>query len=425
MTSLVRICNRHRVLFRLSPAPNGCGLSQLPDSMNECEATQRTKEHGEAMRVADSTIANKATAASVEWVGGVEGHLRLIDQTRLPTETVFLDCHDIETVFEAIRSLRVRGAPAIGIAAAYGVCLGVCGTGRRTDPPTSREAARQRFQKAADYLATSRPTAVNLFWALERMRRAGHEWVEHKAPQELAERLLAEARAIHEEDRAMCHAIGRHGAALLADGQGVLTHCNAGGLATAEYGTALAVFFAAQDAGKRLHVYADETRPLLQGARLTAWELKQRGIDVTLICDSMAAQVMREGRVQAVVVGADRIAANGDTANKIGTYGVALLAAAHDIPFYVAAPTSTFDLSLASGDEIPIEQRSAEEITHGFGRPTAPDGVQVYNPAFDVTPARLIKAIICERGVLEPVTCPQIARLIRSSAVIQGGPGIT
>ena len=212
----------------------------------------------------------------------------------------------------------------------------------------------------------------------------------------------------------MCHAIGRHGAALLVDGQGVLTHCNAGGLATAEYGTALAVCYAAQDAGKRLHVYADETRPLLQGARLTAWELKQRGIDVTLICDSMAAQVMREGRVQAVVVGADRIAANGDTANKIGTYGVAVLAAAHDIPFYVAAPTSTFDLSIASGDEIPIEQRAAHEITHGFGRQTAPDGIQVYNPAFDVTPARLIKAIICERGVIEPVTAGEIREVVGS-----------
>jgi methylthioribose-1-phosphate isomerase len=195
----------------------------------------------------------------------------------------------------------------------------------------------------------------------------------------------------------------------------VLTHCNAGGLATSEYGTALAVFYAAQDAGKRLHVYADETRPLLQGARLTAWELMQRGIDVTLICDSMAAQVMREGRVQAVFVGADRIAANGDAANKIGTYGVALLAAAHDIPFYVAAPSSTFDLSLASGDEIPIERRSPEEITHGFGRQTAPDGVKVYNPAFDVTPARLIRAIICERGVIEPVSRQTIAEMLGPS----------
>jgi methylthioribose-1-phosphate isomerase len=198
---------------------------------------------------------------------------------------------------------------------------------------------------------------------------------------------------------------------LLADGSGVLTHCNAGGLATADYGTALAVFFAAHEADKQLHVYVDETRPLLQGARLTAWELQQRGIDVTLICDSMAAQVMREGRVQAVVTGADRIAANGDVANKIGTYQIALAAAAHQIPFYVAAPTSTFDLSLADGDQIPIEQRDPAEITHGFGRQTAPDGIQVYNPAFDVTPARLIRAIICEKGVIQPVNQASIAAL--------------
>ena len=210
----------------------------------------------------------------------------------------------------------------------------------------------------------------------------------------------------------MCRAIGRHGAELLADGQGVLTHCNAGGLATADYGTALAVIFAAVESGKRLHVYADETRPLLQGARLTAWELQQRGIDVTLICDSMAAQVMREGRVQAVITGADRIAANGDTANKIGTYGVAVLAAAHEIPFYVAAPSSTFDLSLAGGDGIPIEQRDPREITHGFGRQTAPEGIDVYNPAFDVTPAELIAAIICERGVIRPVTRQRIAEVV-------------
>ena len=211
----------------------------------------------------------------------------------------------------------------------------------------------------------------------------------------------------------MCRAIGRHGAALLADGQGVLTHCNAGGLATADYGTALAMFFAAHEQGKRLHVYADETRPLLQGARLTAWELSQHGIEVTLICDSMAAQVMREGRVQAVVVGADRIAANGDTANKIGTYGVALLAAAHEIPFYVAAPTSTFDLTLADGSQIPIEERGSEEITHGFGRQTAPAGIAVYNPAFDVTPARLVAGIITERGLIQPVSTEAIRQVLR------------
>ena len=231
-------------------------------------------------------------------------------------------------------------------------------------------------------------------------------------PTAIAADLLAEARAIHQEDRQMCRAIGRHGAELLEDGQGVLTHCNAGGLATSDYGTALAVFFAAAESGKRLHVYADETRPLLQGARLTAWELKQREIDVTVICDSMAPVVMREGRVQAVVTGADRIAANGDVANKIGTYGVALAAAAHGIPFYVAAPTSTFDMALADGGQIPIEERDPREITHGFGHQTAPEGIGVYNPAFDVTPAKLIEAIICEHGVIRPVCREQMERAV-------------
>lgn len=346
---------------------------------------------------------------SIEWVGAADGYLRLLDQTRLPLEVAFIDCRDVDSIFEAIRSLRVRGAPAIGIAAAYGVCLGMRPVGHPDD-------WQQRFDEVTDSLALSRPTAVNLFWALERMKMANRRL---SAASSIAERLrdlLDEARAIHDEDRQVCRAIGRLGADLLSDGHGVLTHCNAGGLATAEYGTALAVFFAAHEAGKRLQVFADETRPLLQGARLTAWELRQRGIDVTLICDSMAAQVMREGRVQAVVVGADRIAANGDTANKIGTYGIAVLAAAHEIPFYVAAPTSTFDLSIADGGAIPIEQRASEEITHGFGQQTAPDGVRVYNPAFDVTPARLIKAIICERGIIEPVNCQTIATTLK-------GPG--
>jgi methylthioribose-1-phosphate isomerase len=344
---------------------------------------------------------------TLHWVGGRDGHLRLIDQTLLPVELVEIDCRDVETVWEAIRSLRVRGAPAIGIAAAYGVCVGL-----QTVAAADEAAFFRRLDEVTAYLAGSRPTAVNLFWALGRMKRAAESLRGKKSPDEIAETLLAEARAIHEEDRRMCRAIGRYGAELFTDGQGVLTHCNAGGLATADYGTALAVFFAAAESGKRLHVYADETRPLLQGARLTAWELKQRGIDVTLICDSMAAQVMREGRVQAAVTGADRIAANGDAANKIGTYGVALAAAAHGLPFYVAAPSSTFDLSLADGDQIPIEERDAREITHGFGRQTAPDGIGVYNPAFDVTPARLITAIICEKGVIRPVTRERIAEVL-------------
>ncbi len=384
---------------------------------------------------------------TLHWVGGVDGHLRLIDQTRLPVEFVEIECHDVQAVWEAIKTLRVRGAPAIGIAAAYGLCLGVqdvAGSpptlwcrrlacllghhilGRRDACTTSlprpggepfaerdKSAFFRRLHEAADYLATSRPTAVNLFWALERMKDAAQR-LRGKPTGEIAAALLAEAQAIHEEDRRMCRAIGHHGAALLRDGQGVLTHCNAGGLATSDYGTALAVFFAAAESGKTLHVYADETRPLLQGARLTAWELQQRGIDVTLICDSMAAQVMREGRVQAVITGADRIAANGDAANKIGTYGVALLAAAHKIPFYVAAPSSTFDLSIQSGEEIPIEERDPREVTHGFGRQTAPEGVAVYNPAFDVTPAALIAAIICERGVIRTVSQESIAAMLRA-----------
>lgn len=344
---------------------------------------------------------------TLRWAGDLDGHLVLIDQTLLPGETKELACHDLETVFEAIRSLRVRGAPAIGISAAYGVCVGL-------QAHLQKQGAEffSAANEVIEYLSTSRPTAVNLFWALERMRCKVSE-VSNQAPRAILAHLLAEAKAIHEEDRVMCHAIGRFGAELIPSGSGVLTHCNAGGLATAEYGTALSVFFTAQDQGKQLHVFVDETRPLLQGARLTAWELTQRNIPATLICDNMAGQVMREGRIQAVVVGADRIAANGDTANKIGTYSVAVLAHAHGIPFYVAAPTNTFDLTLDSGAGIPIEQRKPEEITHGFGRQTAPTGVNVYNPAFDVTPARYIKAIITERGVIDPVTRERIAAMVR------------
>jgi methylthioribose-1-phosphate isomerase len=343
---------------------------------------------------------------TLHWIGGVEGRLRLIDQTRLPVEFAEIDCRNVETVWEAIKTLRVRGAPAIGVAAAYGVCLGV-----QHVVGADEAGFFCRLYEVADYLATSRPTAVNLFWAIQRMKKSAERF-RGRPTAEIAAGLLAEAHAVYEEDRQMCRAIGRHGEALLRDGQGVLTHCNAGGLATSDYGTALAVIFAATAAGKKLHVFADETRPLLQGARLTAWELRQREIDATLICDNMAAQVMREGRVQAVIVGADRIAANGDTANKIGTYGVAILAAYHKIPFYVAAPSSTFDLSIADGTKIPIEQRDSREVTHGFGRQTAPDGVAVYNPAFDVTPAELIAGMVCERGVIQPVGRETIAAML-------------
>ena len=336
---------------------------------------------------------------SVQWAGDIRGCLQLIDQTLLPLQLKLLSLSTIEETFEAIVTLRVRGAPAIGIAAAYGVVLGFQKALHGSTVSESREIAFQ----ACDYLATSRPTAVNLFWALDRMRAVVERNKNLAEPADLAQALLREARLIHDEDRRMCHAIGEFGAQLLDDNSGVLTHCNTGGLATSEYGTALSAIFTAQDQGKNLHVYADETRPLLQGSRLTAWELQQRQIPCTVICDSMAAQVMREGKVQAVIVGADRITARGDTANKIGTYGVAVLAKHHNIPFYVAAPRSTFDLSIVSGDDIPIEQRKADEIVNGFGRQTAPSGIEVYNPAFDVTPAELITAIVTERGIIAPV----------------------
>ena len=347
-----------------------------------------------------------ADLETMRWEGQADGFLSLIDQTLLPTELKRVECRDVETVWEAIKMLRVRRAPAIGIAAAYGVC-----TGLQTAADRSADEFQSRLTEVADYLATSRPTAVNLFWALDRMRARGKE-VSAQPVADQANALLEEAKQIHEDDRKICRAIGKHGAELLAEGASALTHCNAGGLATAEYGTALSVFFTAQDIGKSVHVFVDETRPLLQGSRLTAWELTQRGIDATLICDSMAAQVMKEGRVNAVITGADRIAANGDSANKIGTYGVAVLAKAHDIPFYIAAPKSTFDLTLAHGDDIPIEERKPEEVTHGFGKQTAPADVQVYNPAFDVTPARLIKGIITEYGVIEPVDEANIRRVL-------------
>lgn len=351
--------------------------------------------------------------ATIRWAGDASGHLVLLDQTRLPSETAYLECRTVEDVWQAIKRLSVRGAPAIGVAAAYGVCLGVQ-AGRGVD-------------EVCDYLATSRPTAVNLFWALDRMRRVGRVGETH---QDLAQRwvsqtqptlqvLLAAACAIHEEDRQQCAAMARHGADLLEqhfpDGGGILTHCNTGALATGGEGTALAVIFELARRGRHPHVWADETRPLLQGARLTMWECRQWNIDATLICDSAAAQVMREGRIDAVIVGADRIAANGDTANKIGTFSVATLARVFGIPFYVAAPATTFDLSTATGADIPIEQRDAEEVTEAFGARTAPQNAHVYNPAFDVTPADLIAAIITDRGVIQPVNAESIERALSRS----------
>jgi methylthioribose-1-phosphate isomerase len=359
-------------------------------------------------------MANQATKShiSVEWLGGTNGKLKLLDQTRLPEAVEFVECEAPEQAWEAIQMLRVRGAPAIGIAAAYAVLLGI---GKIASHSPVDQDLVKRLESTIDYLASSRPTAVNLFWALDRMRQRLHDEVRKElSVQQLGTQLLEEARAIHDEDRAMCRAIGKFGAGLIQDGMGLLTHCNTGGLATAEYGTALSAFFTAQDEGKRLHVYADETRPLLQGSRLTAWELMQRNIPCTLICDSMAAQVMREGKIQAVFVGADRITARGDAANKIGTYGVAVLAKYHNIPFYVAAPSSTFDLSIVSGVDIPIEQRKEIEITEAFGKRTAPIGVEVYNPAFDVTPAELISAIITERGIIRPVNEETVRAILQA-----------
>jgi methylthioribose-1-phosphate isomerase len=348
-------------------------------------------------------------ALAIQWIGELDGHLRLIDQTRLPSELVYIECRDVESVWESIRQLRVRGAPAIGIAAAYGICIGL-----QNALPCETEFF-DRLEQVSTYLSGCRPTAVNLFWAIDRMR-ARAQGLKGTAPiEQIRQALLHEARAIHSEDRNTCRAIGMHGASLLRGCGHVLTHCNAGGLATAEYGTALAVIFTLHDEGDPIHVFVDETRPLLQGARLTAWELLQRNVPTTLICDSTAAQIMKQGRVDAVITGADRIAANGDSANKIGTYGLAVLAHAHGLPFYIAAPTTSFDLTISTGKQIPIEERSADEITDGFGRRTAPPGVVVYNPAFDVTPARLITAIITERGVIQPVNAGTISRALSNA----------
>ena len=337
----------------------------------------------------------------MEWIGGIDGHLRLLDQTLLPIDVCFIDCMDIATVHEAIRSLRVRGAPAIGITAAMGVLVGL-----KNIP--SGTSLKKHYEDTDNYLRTSRPTAVNLFWALDRMKRKFIEIADLPDQRTILSILLEEALLIEKEDRAMCQSIGKIGANLVQDGFGILTHCNTGGLATAAYGTALSVIFTAYEQGKSIHVFCDETRPLMQGARLTSWELLQAGIPATLICDSMAAQVMKEGKINMVIVGADRIAANGDSANKIGTYGLSVLAHAHKIPFYVAAPSSTFDLSIEDGSGIPIEQRNPKEITAPFGKQVAPTGVSVYNPAFDVSPAHLITGIITEKSLISPVNAKNI-----------------
>ena len=346
----------------------------------------------------------------------LNGALQALDQTLLPTELRRDDWRTIESVWEGIKALRVRGAPAIGIAAAYGVCVGLQTVFRDSEGAVREPSEAEffaRLDEATAYLASSRPTAVNLFWALDRMKAKAQSLRGTATPAEIAATLLDEARAIHDEDRVLYRKMGEFGAQFVRDGGGYLTHCNAGGLATSDYGTALAVFYwAVEEENKKIRVFADETRPLLQGARLTAWELKENGVPVTLICDSMAASVMREGKIDAVFVGADRIAANGDAANKIGTYSVALCAKAHNVPFYVVAPSSTFDLTLETGAGIPIEERDPEEIRRGFGKQTAPDGIDVYNPAFDVTPAELIAGIITENGVISPVTSENVAKIV-------------
>jgi methylthioribose-1-phosphate isomerase len=323
---------------------------------------------------------------TIQWTddGGVMGVI-MIDQRRLPREQVFVTCRTYLDVAEAIRNMTIRGAPAIGVAAAMGVALGV--------------AEGADFEEVCTTLAATRPTAVNLFWAIDRMRRlhASLTGAENRAAA-----MVREAQQIRLEDIAICEAIGRNGATLIPDAKTVLTHCNAGALATAGYGTALGVIRAAVSAGKKIDVFAGETRPFLQGARLTAWELQQDGIPVTLITDNMAGHFLHSGRIGCVVVGADRIAANGDVANKIGTYSLAVLAKENGVPFYVAAPVSTLDLTLASGDAIPIEQRAASEVTHVFGVAVAPENMGVENPAFDVTPARYVTAIITERGIARP-----------------------
>ena len=343
----------------------------------------------------------------METMRWVDGYLEILDQTLLPGKTEYIKCENYKTVCEAIRRLSVRGAPAIGAAAAYGLALGAASLA-----PGGRLKFMDAVEQIAGELLVTRPTAVNLQWAVDRMLRVLHEHTSDDI-EVLKEALLAEAHNIYREDLAGNRRMGEFGVKLIPQKAAILTHCNAGALATAGFGTALGVIRAAHLAGKGIHVYVDETRPLLQGARLTAWELMQDNIPVTLLTDNMAGYLMACGKVDLVIVGADRIAANGDVANKIGTYSVAVLAKEHGLPFYVAAPVSTFDLTVAGGQEIPIENRDAEEVTHFAGHQVAPAGVQVWNPAFDVTPHRLVTAIITDRGVARPPftgTLPALAR---------------
>src|ERR1700726_664678 len=327
---------------------------------------------------------------TLEWT---ERGVRFIDQTRLPTEEVYVTCTTYEQVADVIRNMVVRGAPAIGVAAAMGIALGV-----NNSTAESTGDLKHGLDQICDLIGKTRPTAVNLFWAIRRMQEK-FEGIRMRPIQQIKKDLIEEAQRMHAEDIAANQAMGRHGATLMPNAGGVLTHCNAGALATAGYGTALGVIRAAVEQGKKIHVYADETRPFLQGSRLTAWELMKDGIPTTVISDNMAGVMMQKGKIGAIVVGADRIAANGDVANKVGTYTVAVLAKENNIPFYVAAPLSTVDLEASDGSKIPIEQRNKREVSHIAGKQMTPDGVGIENPAFDVTPAKYVTAIITERGI--------------------------
>ena len=343
--------------------------------------------------------------ATMNWNGGADGTLELLDQTLLPHRVEYRVCKNAEDVWQAIRELCVRGAPAIGVAAAYGLCLGT-----RDARSIDRPAFLEKVAEVAAYLDSSRPTAVNLAWAVRRVSNVAQA-CEAADSGAIWQAMLDEADLMAREDAETCRRIGEHGAHLIGEGAGVLTHCNAGALATVAYGTALSLMYLAHEQGRKFKVYADETRPLLQGARLTAFELHAAGIDVTVLCDGAAASLMGSGRVNLAVVGADRIAANGDAANKIGTLGVALAANHYGIPFYVAAPRSTFDRTLPSGAEIPIEQRAEQEVRGGFGVDTVAPGARCYNPAFDVTPASLIAGIVTEVGIVSPVCEAEIAKI--------------
>ena len=350
---------------------------------------------------------------TIEWQGDT---VVMVDQRKLPGQEIYVRCRTSQEVAKAIRTMVIRGAPAIGVAAAMGIALGM----RRSTAKGTKQFAVE-FQKTCDMMAATRPTAVNLFWAIDRMKRTFAERAQAgQSAEELADSLESEARAIHDEDVANCRTMGAFGAALVADGTRVLTHCNAGALATAGYGSALGVIRAAVEQGKKIAVFADETRPFLQGSRLTAWELVREGISTTVITESMAGPLMRAGEIDVAVVGADRIAANGDTANKIGTYTVAVLAHEHKIPFYVAAPLSTIDLATPDGDHIPIEERDQREVSHLGSSRLAPEGAKFRNPAFDVTPHRYITAIITERGVFRAPYIDSLKKAFEDRAVRAG-----